>query len=258
MGNPSNATTDPAQPDNYLMVKEYFALSYNNAKGTPNWVSWCLKQSDLGSAPRTEFHPDTTLPSTFKQVKPADYNGSGFDRGHVCPHGDRTATPEASEATFAMTNMIPQSPACNQKAWADFEDYCRELVRKKPQTLCVVAGPQGEGGQGSKGRATMIGHGEKMTVPANCWKVVLTMDNGTGEASDVGRVGANSRLIAVVMPNDMTVGHGWAKYRTSVKKVEKLTGYNFFSSVPAAIIDPLKEKVDQEHIPAARHTKSED
>ena len=41
MGNPSNATEE-CNADNYLMAKPYFALSYNNSKGTPNWVSWHL------------------------------------------------------------------------------------------------------------------------------------------------------------------------------------------------------------------------
>ncbi len=258
MGNPSGATPDTGQPDNYLMVKDYFALSYNNTKGTPNWVSWCLKKTDLGKAERVDFYPDQTLPSGFKQVKPTDYTGSGFDRGHMCPHGDRMNTDEASTATFVMTNIIPQSPNCNQKGWADFEDYCRDLVRKTPQTLYIIAGPHGEGGKGSKGPESSIGHADKVTVPAQCWKVVLTVDDGTGDATDVSRVNASSRVIAVVIPNDQSVGHGWAKYRTSVKKVEEMTGYHFFDRVPSATIDPLKEKVDQERIPAARHTKSED
>ena len=114
MGNPSGATDDPARAENYLMRKPYFALSYNNAKGTPNWVSWCLKKADLGSAPRGDFYPDTTLPRGFKQVKPSDYSGSGFDRGHMCPAADRNR-PESADATFVMTNIIPQSPHCNQR-----------------------------------------------------------------------------------------------------------------------------------------------
>src|SRR5262249_50567714 len=63
MGNPNGATDDPDHPDNYLMRKPYFALSYNNDKGTPNWVSWCLKEGDLGNAPRwPQFYPDDELP----------------------------------------------------------------------------------------------------------------------------------------------------------------------------------------------------
>jgi len=202
MGNPSGATADPDKPDNYLMRKTYFALSYNNAKGTPNWVSWCLKKDDLGDAPRwPQFYPDEDLPIGFKQVKPGDYTGSGFDRGHMCPSADRS-TEESAKATFVMTNIIPQSPNCNQHAWADLEDYCRDRVRKKPPTLYIVAGPQGEGGVGTKGPEKMISHADKVTVPAHCWKVILALDDGQGDASDATRVNRDSRVIGVMMAND--------------------------------------------------------
>lgn len=245
MGNPSGATDDPADADNYLMRKPYFALSYSNAKGTPNWVSWTLKADDLGSAPRAEFYPDTTLPGSFRRITPRDYTGGGFDRGHLCPHGDRASTPEASKATFVMSNMVPQAPHLNQRAWADFEDYCRTMVRKKPRALYIVAGPAGQGGEGSNGRADTIAGG-KVTVPAKCWKVVLAVENGTGDADDLPRVNPASRTIAVVMPNDQGVGHGWAKYRTSVADVEALTGYTFFDRVPPAVLD--KTGVDAEPV----------
>ncbi len=257
MGNPSGATDNPANRDNYLMRKPYFALAYNNARGTANWVSWCLQKTDLGHAPRAQFFPDPDLPPGFKHVTPQDYTGSGFDRGHLCPHSDRAADPDMSRATFVMTNMIPQAPAVNQKAWADLEDYLRDLVTKKGRTLYIVAGPQGAGGTGSKGPAETIAGG-KVTVPAICWKVVLALEDGSGDAADVARVGRATRLIAVVMPNEERIGHGWAKHRTTVKDVETLTGYTFFDRVAADVIGPLKEKVDQEHIPASRHRKTED
>jgi DNA/RNA endonuclease G (NUC1) len=36
MGNPSQASPDPSQKNNFLMNKEFFALSYNDSQGTPN------------------------------------------------------------------------------------------------------------------------------------------------------------------------------------------------------------------------------
>jgi endonuclease G len=257
LGNPSDATDDPGDADNYLMRTPYFALAYNNANGTANWVSWCLRASDLGDAPRVEFHPDSDLPTSFKHVTPRDYPGTGFDRGHLCPRSDRTNTPEAAKSTFAMTNIVPQAPSLNQKAWADFEDYCRDLVRKRHQTLYIIAGPQGRGGTGTNGAADTIARG-KVTVPATCWKVVLVVDGGEGGWADVARVEPDTRVIAVVMPNEESVGHGWTKFRTSVLEVEQLTGYRFFTRVPADIIGPLKDKVDDGRVPAARPRRGGD
>ena len=114
MGNPSNAVTNVLVPDNYLMEKPQYSMSYNRDRGESNWVSWHLSTSWLGSAPRQNgFRADTTLPTGWYQVQATDYSGSGFDRGHMCPSADRTDTVADNSATFLMTNMVPQLPANN-------------------------------------------------------------------------------------------------------------------------------------------------
>lgn len=249
MGNPSSAEANPATKDNYLMVKKFYALSYNNTKGRPNWVSWQLTREDVGTADRVAFFPDAELGQGFQKVTPADYTNSGFDRGHMCNHSDRSSSAEASKATFAMTNMIPQSPNVNQKAWAQLEEYCRQQVETKRLRAYIICGPEGQGGEGRNGKKDSIGAaatGNKVEVPAKCWKVIIFVPAGRGD--DVKKVTATTRLVAVIMPNDMSVGEEWAGFRVSVKEVEKLTGYKFFSNVPAAIIDPLKEEIDEEPI----------
>ena len=86
MGNPSNAVANTAYPGNYLLDKPQYAISYNRDLGRPNWVSWHLDTSWLGSAVRqNDFRNDTTLPAGWYQVQATDYTGSGFDRGHHCP-----------------------------------------------------------------------------------------------------------------------------------------------------------------------------
>src|SRR5947199_9521661 len=62
MGNPSRARGDPKDKDNYLIKQEFFALSYHDSWGTPNWVSRRLVKADLGDARRVPFFPDQTLP----------------------------------------------------------------------------------------------------------------------------------------------------------------------------------------------------
>jgi endonuclease G, mitochondrial len=72
------------------MVKSPYALSYNRDKGIPNWVSWQLNPGWLGNVDRSNnFRPDTTLPTGWYQVRQGDYTSSGYDRGHLCPSGDR-------------------------------------------------------------------------------------------------------------------------------------------------------------------------
>jgi endonuclease G len=250
-GNPGGATPDPANRDNFLMVKPYYALSYDDDTGTPNWVSWRVTVDDLGEAPRKpEFDPDEMLPPGFKQVTSRDYAGSGFDRGHMCPHGDRAADIDMSYSTFVMTNVIPQAPSVNRKAWAQEEDYLRELVRKRRDRLYIVAGPLGRGGRGSQGYQQTIGRG-KVVVPAACWKVAVAVpDEGMDDLSEFN---ASPRVITVLMPNDNTVvGDQWAGFRTSPAEVERQTGLHFFDRLPPAVAQSLRQRVDDEPIPPPR------
>ena len=110
MGNPSNAITNINYPNNYLLEKQEYIMSYSRDKGTANWVSWHLDEAWLGSAPRQNtFRADATLPAGWYQVNETDYSLSGFDRGHMCPSADRTYFVDDNSNTFFMTNMIPQA-----------------------------------------------------------------------------------------------------------------------------------------------------
>ncbi len=233
MGNPGKATADVNKPTNYLMSKEQYALSYNRDKGTPNWVSWHLQDTDLGSVKRgNDFRPDTTLPKGWYQVKPSDYSGSGYDRGHMSPSADRTNTQSNNSATFLMTNMVPQTADNNQHTWAGLENYCRDLV-KQGNELYITSGVLGE--------KEKIGNG-KVTVPNATWKVIMVMPKGE---NDIARVNDKTRTIAVIVPNEQGIDSDWRKFRVSVNDVQKATGLDFFSNVPQAIQDKIEAKVDK-------------
>lgn len=242
MGNPSNATVDVNQPFNYLMEKPQYALSYHRDNGRPNWVSWHLDPTWLGSTPRQDdFRNDTTLPAGWYQVLATDYSGSGFDRGHHCPSADRTITVAANSSTFLMTNMMPQAPDNNQGPWASMENYLRTLVTSGNE-LYIIMGGSGQGGTGSNGGITMTVASGHVAVPAQVWKVVLVQPQGT---NDVSRVTTATRLIAVIMPNTQGIRtNTWQQYRVSVDQVEQMTGYDFFSNVPASIQAVIESTVD--------------
>ncbi|MSU50844.1 MAG: hypothetical protein EXS37_17445 [Opitutus sp.] len=114
LGNPSGATVDPANQTRYLIQRAQYALDYNATTREPNWVAWDLTSTDTGSSGRSDFVVDTTLPAGFYQVLTTDYSGSGYDRGHMCPSGDRTLSTADNQFTFFMSNMLPQAPDNNQ------------------------------------------------------------------------------------------------------------------------------------------------
>jgi len=252
MGNPSQAQADPSNKNNFLLDRDAFATSYNNEKGTPNWVSWRLAASDLGRNPREPFYADPDLPEGLRRVSPNEYTRSGFDRGHMCPHGDRTATPESSHATFAMTNIIPQSHDVNTMAWDALESYIRNLAKNQGKVCYIIDGPAGVGGTGKNGLKTKTPDG-RVVVPESCWKVAMILDQDVASARDLTPDSA-IRLIAVIMPNaDGAVTEDWVPFQTTVRQVEELTGFTFFGEVDPAIINPLKGQVDDARIaPAPR------
>ena len=241
MGNPSGAVTDATNsPNNYLMTKTQYTLSYSRDKGKPNWVSWHLSSAWLGSTPRQDnFASDATLPTGWFRAGSTSYTGSGFDRGHVCPSADRTGSVADNSATFLMTNMMPQAPVNNQQTWAGLENYARTLVGQGYECY-IVAGSYGSGGTGTNGYATTISSG-RIVVPSNCWKVLVVLPEGTGDA---GRVTTATRIIAVNMPNTNSIGTAWGSYRTSVDAIESATGYNILSAVSSSVQSVVEARVD--------------
>lgn len=237
LGNPSSATTNPAAPNNYLLERPQYSLSYNNSLLEANWVSWNFTPSDRGSTGRTDaFAADPLLPSGFNIVNQSSYSGSGFDRGHMCPSADRTLTVADNEATFFMTNMIPQAPDNNQGPWAVFENETRAIAATGFEML-IISGPGGFGG-------STIASG--VAIPGFTWKVALAVPAGSGSA--LSRITASTRVIAIKMPNVNGIrSNSWTQYVTSIAQIEADTGLNLLRDLEAvspAVAAALRPVVD--------------
>ena len=233
-GNPSNATPDIANENNYLMEKPQYTLSYNRGKGTTNWTAWRLDSNWIGTTPRQDdFRPDPALPAGWYQVLDSDYSGSGYDRGHMCPSGDRTNSIPNNSATFLMTNMVPQLAANNQGPWENFESYCRTLAGQGNE-IYIMSGPSGNIGTIASGH---------VVVPAVTWKVVLVLPNGT---DDLHRVSKSTRAFGIIISNQppLDINAPWRNFRVTVDAVENLTGYDFLNTVPKNTQELIERKRD--------------
>jgi endonuclease G len=243
LGNPSGATSDPTNTTNYLLIHPQYATGYNAQRGIPVWTSWHVGRTDLTkAAPRQDdFRADPALPRQFYQVSPQSYSGSGFDKGHNCPSGDRTASLDDNSATFLMTNMVPQAPQNNQQTWGNLEEYTRSQV-VKGQEAYVLMGSYGRGGVGKNGPASTIDQG-RVTVPARIWKVIVFLPEGSG---DLKRIAAGqARILAIDTPNDnTTINPDWQQYLTSIDKIEAASGLDILSALPPATQTQLQQVVD--------------
>lgn len=241
LGNPSGATANASDHGHYLIQRAQYAMDYSDNEHEPNWVSWDLTSDDLGSSGRSSsFYVDTTLPAGFMQVLTTGYSGSGYDRGHMCPSGDRTITVADNDVTFYMSNMVPQAPDNNQGVWASFENYCRSLATAGNELL-ITCGPSDFSG------ATIA---SGVMIPGAVWKVVVVVPTGSG--SVLSRISTATRVIAIKIPNSAGVrSDPWQKYLTSPAQIENALGYTFFTALPPAVSNYLRMEVDGQPAPMA-------
>lgn len=231
----------PADADasnDVIIAREQYILSYNPQRGGPNWVSWDLSATHLGTRNRCNcYSADTALARLgYGQFmyNTADYTGSGYDRGHMQPSADQTATDGENARTFFMTNFLPQKHGLNAGPWEDLENELRDSVRAGREAYVIAGGVFTNGvGLGT------VNNAGKIAIPDSTWKIVLLMPAGTGlanvsSASDV-------TVIAVNMPNVDNPGpNDWTQYRTTVGRIQKSTGYDFLAALP----DPIECKVE--------------
>ncbi|RRW77623.1 DNA/RNA non-specific endonuclease [Pantoea dispersa] len=124
---------------------------------------------------KDSFHAEPKVPVQY-QSKPADYRNSGYDQGHMIPNGDAPDT-QAQFETFSLSNMTPQLPDLNRKAWRLMEDAVRKQVAQEGSAFIITGAIPG---------TKTIGHG--VNVPSYIWKAVKTNsgesvylgDNSTG------------------------------------------------------------------------------
>lgn len=240
-GNPSNAVADLQQGDNYLMEKPSFALSYNQTKGTPNWVSWHLADTWTGNLVRMEtFRADPAVAPDWYRVQSTDYSASSFVRGQMIPDADRNnaASLPLNQETFLMSNVAPVTQD-NEAAADDFDNYLRSLL--PGNEVYVVAGPAGV--------ASTIASGH-VTVPTHTWRVALVLPAGE---NDLARVTAATQTIAVIIPNQDGINHDWHSYLTTVDAVEALTGYDFFANVPVNVQNAIEAGINGANPPGTEN-----
>jgi endonuclease G len=200
-----------------------YAVGYDNALPSPRWASYRVFPNPGQAAERPSgFRTDAR---TSARVGTQEYVRSGYDRGHLAPnyaiavcHGEA-----AQKETFLLSNIVPQLHALNAGLWKDLEQRVVRRYVERYGTVWVQVGPAY-----AAAPARRVG---RLPVPDAFWMVV----------SEYDETARGIRAIAYVIPHE----EKWrdaelTRYVVSVRKVEELTGLDFFPNLPKPAQDRLE------------------
>ncbi|MDY4042187.1 MAG: DNA/RNA non-specific endonuclease [Marinifilaceae bacterium] len=189
----------------------YYCLDFNKEHRQANWVYYELfpKRMVKQVARKDNFRVDPVLGEWCATL--SDYRKSGYDRGHLCPAADMTFSEKAMSETFYLSNMSPQTHACNAGIWSRLEKHVRE--RAKREHLYVVTGPVFKEIRGRIGK-------NAVTVPGYFYKLFYAPER--------------QQMIAYIIPNRES-HKPLVDFAVPVDEVERLTGIDFFPGLPDSL-----------------------
>lgn len=192
-----------------VLENEGFVVGYCEDEKNPVWVGYRVNHVEKVVAPPrpSRFTLDSRVPFS---ARPEDYNGSGYDRGHMAPNfaiASRYGR-SAQLQTFFMSNIAPQKPKLNRHTWRLLEERIANEYSRRYGTVWVMTGPIFE--QLTKRLPTGV------AVPVAFYKVIIAVDKGTPKA------------VAMIIPQDVDGAEPYEQFLTSICEIEGRTGFDFF------------------------------
>ncbi|MDL2291536.1 DNA/RNA non-specific endonuclease, partial [Bacteroides sp. OttesenSCG-928-F21] len=219
---PRFTTTQTGQ----LITHSGYTVSYSKQHKIAHWVGYELtRQETQGKGKRTDrFVADPFVKGCVTHT--SDYTNSGYDRGHLAPAADMKWSADAMKESFYLSNISPQHPNLNRGRWKELEEKVRHWA-VSDSAVVVVCGPL----IGSS--KTTIGK-NRITVPQGFFKVVLSPFVATPQA------------IGFVFKNESAT-QPLQTYIVSVDSIEKLTGLDFFHTLPDSLEEAVEAKVNKRY-----------
>jgi len=185
----------------------YYTLSYSENHEQAEWVAYELKKSHLS---KNDFERPYFVEDRSVMSKSADwrnYKNSGYDKGHLCPAGDRRFTYDAFHETFLTSNISPQNHEFNAGIWNRLEQKTRFWAEKFDGVYVITGGVLSD-------NLKSIGE-ENVSVPEYFYKIIVDKSRGT------------YKTIAFLLPNKSS-NKSFYDYVVSIDKIEEKTGIDFF------------------------------
>ncbi|MEM7186153.1 MAG: DNA/RNA non-specific endonuclease [Bacteroidota bacterium] len=213
----------PSSTTHAIVSHNYFTLSYSEVHEQAEWVAYELLPEHISSnqIERPYFVQDRKVRSESADWR--NYKNSGFDRGHLCPAGDRKFDYNAFHETFLTSNISPQDPDFNGGIWNRLEQKVRFWAKKYDGVFVVTGGVLKSG-------LSTIGN-ERVSVPDHFYKIVADHSE------------ENIKAIAFLIPNDPSE-RSFYDFAVTIDQIEKETGIDFFAGLPDSEEKKLEETVD--------------
>jgi len=224
-------------PENFLLARNQYVLSYSKTRKTPNWVSWSLRAGDMSGVTRkNEFRADANIPKSWGRATHRDYKGSGFTRGHLVASSERLSNKRENSKTFVFTNIVPQTKANNSGPWLHLENFCKNQVNMHNMEVFIVAGGLYEGAQKTIGA-------NRVAVPSATWKVAVFVPRGKG----LKGVNASTRVVSIIVPNQegaVNIAQRFTDFRVTPREIQRRAGVELFAHLPAKLRTKLLDSLD--------------
>jgi endonuclease G len=204
------------------ICREAYLVAYDAPVRIPVYVAYTLQpQNALGCFPRTNaFVADQSVQGG---ATPADYVGTGYDKGHAAPDGDLSFTQQVEYESFLMTNMYPQHGSLNRGIWKLLETSVRGWAVQTNQSYTIYVGAMY--GAGDEYIA-----GGKIIVPHGYYKIVI--NNATKEVA--GWRFPHTKPY-VNLGNDLT------KFRVAIADIQREAGVQYAFPAGAKELAPGTE-----------------
>ena len=211
----------PTSTTNDVYKRNTYVFSYSEAHEQSEWVAYYLDSNDVKTTnyDRPFFEQDPLVKTESADWR--NYKKSGYDKGHLCPAGDRKATLDEYNETFFTSNISPQEHEFNSGVWNRLEEKVRYWAVKSDGLYVVTGGVLSD-------NLKTIGK-EDVSVPNYFYKVLLSKDG--------------SKMIGFLVPHEDS-NQPLYEFVVSVDEIEKMTGIDFYPNLQDAIENQLESKSD--------------
>ena len=130
----------PTSTTGQIVKHNGYSLSYNEDHEQAEWVAHSLSKDDIQYIKRKRpyFIADPKVKTTSAGWR--NYKKSGYDKGHLCPAGDKRYTKEAHDETFYTSNISPQKHDFNAGIWNKLEQKTRYWAKKYNHLYVITGG----------------------------------------------------------------------------------------------------------------------